>query len=62
MTFKAVEDRPTPKEVYNWRLYFEASVIATGSLLYVLLVCSLPVRVCRCGLFRQAHKVLQIWL
>lgn len=37
MTFKAVEDRPTPKEVYNWRLYFEASVIATGSLLYDLL-------------------------
>jgi hypothetical protein len=33
--FRAVEDRPTPKEVYNWRLYFEASVIAMGSLLYV---------------------------
>lgn len=32
--FKAVEDRPTPKEVYNWRLYIEASIIATGSLLY----------------------------
>ena len=33
MTFRAVEDRPTPKEVYNWRLYFESSVIAMGSLL-----------------------------
>lgn len=33
--FKAVEDRPTPKEVYNWRLYTEAAIIATGSLLYV---------------------------
>ncbi|KAF4967456.1 hypothetical protein FSARC_4979 [Fusarium sarcochroum] len=32
--FRAVEDRPTPKEVYNWRLYTEASVIATGSLLF----------------------------
>lgn len=34
--FRAVEDRPTPKEVYNWRLYLEASIIATGSLLYVV--------------------------
>ena len=33
--FRAVEDRPTPKEVYNWRLYFEAMVIAHGALLYV---------------------------
>ncbi|TEA21559.1 Quinate permease [Colletotrichum sidae] len=32
--FKAVEDRPTPKEVYNWGLYIEASIIATGSLLF----------------------------
>lgn len=31
----AVEDRPTPKEVYNWRLYTEALIIATGSLLLV---------------------------
>jgi hypothetical protein len=31
--FKAVEDRPTPKAVYNWRLYTEASIIAVGSLL-----------------------------
>lgn len=33
---RAVEDRPTPKEVYNWRLYSEALIIATGSLLQVL--------------------------
>lgn len=33
--FRAVEDRPTPKEVYNWRLYTEAIIIAFGSLLYV---------------------------
>ncbi|KAK5056758.1 hypothetical protein LTR84_012290 [Exophiala bonariae] len=32
--FRAVEDRPTPKEVYNSRLYFEASVIAFGALLF----------------------------
>ncbi|KAH8835985.1 general substrate transporter [Flagelloscypha sp. PMI_526] len=32
--FRAVEDRPTPKEVYNWRLYLEASVIAFGALLF----------------------------
>lgn len=31
--FKAVEDRPTPKEVYNWRLYIESSIIAVGSFL-----------------------------
>ncbi|KAH6889730.1 general substrate transporter [Thelonectria olida] len=32
--FRAVEDRPTPKEVYNFRLYSEAAIIATGSLLF----------------------------
>ncbi|KFY27362.1 hypothetical protein V491_00933 [Pseudogymnoascus sp. VKM F-3775] len=32
--FRAAEDRPTPKEVYNWRLYTEAVIIATGSLLF----------------------------
>ncbi|KAL3956906.1 hypothetical protein ACCO45_009752 [Purpureocillium lilacinum] len=32
--FHAVEDRPTPKEVYNWRLYNEAIIIATGSILF----------------------------
>ncbi|KAJ6442403.1 quinate permease [Purpureocillium lavendulum] len=32
--FHAVEDRPTPKEVYNWRLYSEATIIATGSVLF----------------------------
>jgi hypothetical protein len=31
---RAVEDRPTPKEVYNWRLYLEAAIIATGSFLF----------------------------
>jgi hypothetical protein len=31
--FHAKEDRPTPKEVYNWRLYTEAAIIATGSIL-----------------------------
>ncbi|GKT94425.1 LOW QUALITY PROTEIN: quinate permease [Colletotrichum tofieldiae] len=31
---RAVEDRPTPKEVYNWRLYIESSIIAMGSLLF----------------------------
>ncbi|QUC23450.1 uncharacterized protein UV8b_07691 [Ustilaginoidea virens] len=32
--FHAKEDRPTPKEVYNWRLYGEAAIIATGSVLF----------------------------
>ncbi|KAK2001126.1 quinate transporter [Colletotrichum falcatum] len=32
--FKAVEDRPTPSEVYNWKLYIEAAIIATGSFLF----------------------------
>ncbi|KAI1335814.1 general substrate transporter [Xylariaceae sp. FL0016] len=32
--FRAIEDRPTPKEVYNWRLYTECMIIATGSLLF----------------------------
>ncbi|ATY61706.1 MFS quinate transporter [Cordyceps militaris] len=32
--FHAKEDRPTPKEVYNWRLYMETAIIATGSILF----------------------------
>ncbi|KAJ2980379.1 hypothetical protein NQ176_g2676 [Zarea fungicola] len=32
--FHAKEDRPTPKEVYNWRLYLETAIIATGSILF----------------------------
>ncbi|SPO03722.1 related to quinate transport protein [Cephalotrichum gorgonifer] len=31
---RAIEDRPTPKEVYNWRLYTEAIIISMGSLLF----------------------------
>ncbi|KAK1585770.1 general substrate transporter [Colletotrichum navitas] len=31
---RAVEDRSTPKEVYNVRLYIESSIIAMGSLLF----------------------------
>lgn len=31
---RAIEDRPTPKEVYNIRLYAECLIIATGSLLF----------------------------
>jgi hypothetical protein len=34
MGLRAVEDRPTPKQVYNWRLYLEAAIIATGSFLF----------------------------
>lgn len=36
--FHAKEDRPTPKEVYNWRLYLETAIIATGSILYATLL------------------------
>lgn len=25
---KTIEDRPTPKPVYNWRVYISASVVA----------------------------------
>jgi sugar porter (SP) family MFS transporter len=32
--FRAIEDRPTPKEVYNFRLYSECLILATGSLLF----------------------------
>ncbi|EHA46536.1 quinate permease [Pyricularia oryzae 70-15] len=32
--FRAVEDRPTPKEVYNFRLYLESSIIAIGAFLF----------------------------
>lgn len=27
MAFKIVEDRPTPKEVYNWRIYLFAVTV-----------------------------------
>jgi hypothetical protein len=36
MGFRDIEGRPTPQEAYNRRLYSEALVIATGSLLYVI--------------------------
>ena len=29
--FSIVEDRPTPKEVYNWRMYTFAFVAAAGA-------------------------------
>ena len=28
-----VEDRPTPKSVYNWRVYFSASVAAFAAVM-----------------------------
>ncbi|CCO37755.1 putative quinate permease AltName: Full=Quinate transporter [Rhizoctonia solani AG-1 IB] len=34
MTLKIVEDRPTPKEVYNWRPYALALVAAWGGVLF----------------------------
>jgi hypothetical protein len=34
MGFKIVEDRPTPKEVYNWRIYFIAVITSFGSVLF----------------------------
>ncbi|ELU38423.1 MFS quinate transporter QutD [Rhizoctonia solani AG-1 IA] len=34
MTLKIVEDRPTPKEVYNWRPYFLALIAAWGGVLF----------------------------
>lgn len=52
--FHVVEDRPTPKEVYNWILYLEAATLATGSFL------------CVQSLKLQVHSlnanVMQIWL
>jgi len=34
MSFKIVEDRPTPKNVYNWRIYFIAVMTSFGSVLF----------------------------
>ncbi|KZO96297.1 putative hexose transport-related protein [Calocera viscosa TUFC12733] len=34
MGFKRIEDRPTPKEVYNFRVYFTAIQIAWGALTF----------------------------
>jgi hypothetical protein len=34
MGFKIVEDRPTPKQVYNWRIYFIAVMTSFGSALF----------------------------
>jgi hypothetical protein len=28
-----VEDRPTPKEVYNWKVYFSAAVAAFAAVM-----------------------------
>ena len=29
--FNLIEDRPTPKEVYNWRIYVFATIAAFGA-------------------------------
>ncbi|GAA6002205.1 sugar porter family MFS transporter [Rhodotorula paludigena] len=34
MGFKIVEDRPTPPEVYNWRIYMTGVIIAFGAALF----------------------------
>jgi hypothetical protein len=34
MSLKIVEDRPTPKSVYNWRIYFIAVMTSFGSVLF----------------------------
>jgi hypothetical protein len=34
MGFKIVEDRPTPKEVYNWRMYLFAATAAMGAMAF----------------------------
>ncbi|GAA5977601.1 hypothetical protein JCM11641_006873 [Rhodosporidiobolus odoratus] len=34
MGFKIVEDRPTPPEVYNWRIYTTGVIIACGAALF----------------------------
>ena len=28
-----IEDRPTPKEVYSWRIYFSAAIVSAAALL-----------------------------
>jgi len=33
VNLKIIEDRPTPKEVYNWRVYFSASVAAFAAVM-----------------------------
>lgn len=32
--FKKIEDRPTPKEVYNWRVYMLAIICGCGALTF----------------------------
>lgn len=34
MGFKIIEDRPTPSEVYNWRIYLFASVAGAGAMTF----------------------------
>jgi hypothetical protein len=34
MTLKIVEDRPTPKEVYNWRVWLMAIIAAFATFTY----------------------------
>lgn len=33
VNLRIIEDRPTPKEVYNWRIYFSASVAAFAAVM-----------------------------
>ncbi|KAF5317931.1 hypothetical protein D9619_012212 [Psilocybe cf. subviscida] len=33
VNLRIVEDRPTPKEVYNWRVYFSASIVAFAAVM-----------------------------
>ncbi|KJA25517.1 hypothetical protein HYPSUDRAFT_199669 [Hypholoma sublateritium FD-334 SS-4] len=33
VNLRVIEDRPTPKEVYNWRIYFSASVAAFAAVM-----------------------------
>jgi hypothetical protein len=46
MGFKIVEDRPVPKNVYNWQVYFIAIMTSFGSVLfgYDTGVCHLKVK------------------
>ncbi len=33
VNLRIIEDRPTPREVYNWRIYFSASVAAFAAVM-----------------------------
>ena len=49
VNLKIVEDRPTPKSVYNWRVYFSASVAAFAAVMIGYVSEFIASMCCACG-------------